>query len=152
MRSNFLSVFVSKAVSWLMIVFYLCSSFLMVAMPVQAAPRNSGSERYAADNSLFGQGAYGASASLDGYSTPVMTRGYVLVSGDTLDSVAKRYNLSVEGLRRLNQDRFFKNGFDQVKAGDTVYVPIAPVSDEMARYLEGDASQNGAITSLASQA
>ncbi|MHC5308465.1 inverse autotransporter beta domain-containing protein, partial [Bartonella sp. LJL80] len=42
--------------------------------------------------------------------------------------------------------------FDQVKAGDTVYVPIAPVSDEMARYLEGDASQNGAITSLASQA
>ncbi|MHC5308142.1 LysM peptidoglycan-binding domain-containing protein, partial [Bartonella sp. LJL80] len=152
MRSNFLSVFVSKAVSWLMIVFYLCSSFLMVAMPVQAASRNSGSERYAADNSLSGQGAYGASASLDGYSTPVMTRGYVLVSGDTLDSVAKRYNLSVEGLRRLNQDRFFKNGFDQVKAGDTVYVPIAPVSDEMARYLEGDASQNGAITSLASQA
>ena len=152
MRSNFLSVFVSKAVSWLMIIFCLCSSFLVLTMSTQAAQRNSGGERYAADNSLFGQADNGASASLDGYGTPVMTRGYVLVSGDTLDSVAKRYNLSVEGLRRLNQDRFFKNGFDQVKAGDIVYVPVAPVSDEMARYLEGDASQNGAITSLATQA
>ncbi|MBI0015934.1 LysM domain-containing protein, partial [Bartonella sp. B10834G3] len=131
MRSNFLSTFVSKAVSWLMIILYVCSTFLAMVMPAQAAQRDSGSERYAADNSLFGQKDDGASASLDGYSSPIMTRAYVLVSGDTLDSVAKRYNLSVEGLRRLNLDRFFKNGFDKVTVGDTVYVPLSPVSDDM---------------------
>ncbi|MBI0141569.1 LysM peptidoglycan-binding domain-containing protein, partial [Bartonella sp. W8125] len=71
--------------------------------------------------------SYGSSSLNDTYSTPIMTRAYVLVSGDTLDSVAKRYNLSVEGLRRLNLDRFFKNGFDKVTVGDTVYVPLSPV-------------------------
>ena len=152
MRINFLRTVASKTVPWLVFVFYLCWSFLALALPAQAAQRNAYGERYAADNNLSGQEWYGKNASLNSYSTPVMTRGYVLVTGDTLDNVAKRYNLTVEGLRRLNQDHFFKNGFDQVTEGDTIYVPVAPVSDDMARYLEGDASQNGAITSLASQA
>ncbi|WP_295895631.1 inverse autotransporter beta domain-containing protein [uncultured Bartonella sp.] len=152
MRINFLRTVASKTVPWLVFVFYLCWSFLALALPAQAAQRNADGERYAADNNLSGQEWYGKNASLNSYSTPVMTRGYVLVTGDTLDNVAKRYNLTVEGLRRLNQDHFFKNGFDRVTEGDTIYVPVAPVSDDMARYLEGDASQNGAITSLASQA
>ncbi|WP_297323058.1 LysM domain-containing protein, partial [uncultured Bartonella sp.] len=150
-----------------MIVFYVFSTFLAVVLPAEAAYRNdrgNQEEDYYNDNvtnsSLFGynpdsakgQNDNNRKAATEGYSAPVMTRGYVLVSGDTLDSVAKRYNLSVEGLRRLNQDRFFKNGFDGVKEGDTIYVPLAPVSEDMARYLEGQESKNGAIASLATRA
>lgn len=151
-RGNFLSIFISKIVSYLTIVLCVCLSFLAVAMVSQAAQRNFGSERYAADNNPLGHTAYGSNSPMTGDNAPVMTRGYVLVSGDTLESVAKRYNLTVDGLRRLNQDRFFKNGFDQVKVGDTVYVPLAPVSDDMARYLDGQSSQNSAISALATQA
>ncbi|WP_420354976.1 LysM peptidoglycan-binding domain-containing protein, partial [Bartonella choladocola] len=156
MWGGFLSRFTNKTISWLTIFFYVCSTFLLSIAQADAAQRSLDRQYEGAydSNSYHGAGykggdyqsqglnpdSYGSSSLNDTYSTPVMTRAYVLVSGDTLDSVAKRYNLSVEGLRRLNLDRFFKNGFDKVTVGDTVYVPLSPVSDDMAHYLETGSS------------
>ncbi|WP_420354903.1 inverse autotransporter beta domain-containing protein, partial [Bartonella choladocola] len=168
MWGDFLSRFRNKTISWLTIFFYVCSTFLLTIAQADAAQRSRDRQYEGAygSNSYYGasykggdyqsQGlnpaSYGSSSLNDTYSTPIMTRAYVLVSGDTLDSVAKRYNLSVEGLRRLNLDRFFKNGFDKVTVGDTVYVPLSPVSDDMAHYLETGSSQDSAISSLATRA
>ena len=174
MRGGFLSRFGNKTISWLTIFIYICSTFLLSIAQADAAQRNrdrqygdaysgnsyqgapyrGGDDQFQGLNPAQGlnPGSYGSSSLNDNYSAPIMTRGYVLVSGDTLDNVAKRYNLSVEGLRRLNQDRFFKNGFDKVTVGDTVYVPLSPVSDDMAHYLETGSSQNSGISSLATRA
>ena len=174
MSGGFLSRFGNKTISWLTIFIYICSTFLLSIAQADAVQRNrdrqygdaysgnsyqgapyrGGDDQFQGLNPAQGlnPGSYGSSSLNDNYSAPIMTRGYVLVSGDTLDNVAKRYNLSVEGLRRLNQDRFFKNGFDKVTVGDTVYVPLSPVSDDMAHYLETGSSQDSGISSLATRA
>ncbi|MBI0141020.1 hypothetical protein H3U94_09060 [Bartonella sp. W8125] len=109
MRGGFLSRFANKTISWLTIFFYICSTFLLTIAQADAAQRSRDRQYEGAYGSNSYQGgdyqsrglnpdSYGRSSLNDTYSTPVMTRAYVLVSGDTLDSVAKRYNLSVEGV------------------------------------------------------
>ena len=157
-KATFLSNFVSKTVTWIVAFLYICSTFLSVVTPAEAAKNSYNNARnnytagdYSSDNyrgdhleQNDGESSYSGA--------PVMTRSYVLTADDTLEAIAKRYNLSVEGLRQLNQNRFFRTGFANAKAGDTVDVPVAPVSDEMARYLEGRDTRNGNFASIASQA
>ncbi|HII1864247.1 TPA: inverse autotransporter beta domain-containing protein [Escherichia coli] len=60
----------------------------------------------------------------------MQTRPYTLAKGETVADVAKRYNLSVDELRRLNMLRTFANGFDSLKAGDELDVPVQTVAGE----------------------
>ena len=157
-KATFLSNFVSKTVTWIVAFLYICSTFLSVVTPAEAAKNSYNNARnnytagdYSSDN-YRGDHLEQNDSESSYSSAPVMTRSYVLTADDTLEAIAKRYNLSVEGLRQLNQNRFFRTGFANAKAGDTVDVPVAPVSDEMARYLEGRDTRNGNFASIASQA
>ncbi|ELC3193598.1 inverse autotransporter beta domain-containing protein [Escherichia coli] len=60
----------------------------------------------------------------------MQTRPYTLAKGETVADVAKRYNLSVDELRRLNMLRTFANGFDNLKAGDELDVPVQTAAGE----------------------
>ncbi|WP_160126118.1 inverse autotransporter beta domain-containing protein, partial [Serratia sp. Z4] len=52
---------------------------------------------------------------------------YVLKDGESVDSVAARYNMTPEALRKLNQFRTFANGWGHLRAGDELDVPTAPL-------------------------
>ena len=58
--------------------------------------------------------------------TAQRTQVYTLDVGETAASVAKKYNLSLDLLRKLNQFRTFAHGFDHLQAGDELDVPVAP--------------------------
>nr|ELR5114529.1 LysM peptidoglycan-binding domain-containing protein [Providencia stuartii] len=55
------------------------------------------------------------------------TQIYTLAEGENTLSVAKKYNMSVDALRKLNQFRTFAHGFDKLQAGDELDVPVAPL-------------------------
>lgn len=55
------------------------------------------------------------------------TRVYTLSGGETAASVAHHYNMDITALRKLNQFRTFARGFDALKAGDELDVPLAPL-------------------------
>ncbi|WP_176555180.1 inverse autotransporter beta domain-containing protein, partial [Serratia marcescens] len=55
------------------------------------------------------------------------TRSYVLKDGESVDSVAARYNMTPEALHKLNQFRTFANGWGHLRAGDELDVPTAPL-------------------------
>ncbi|MBL5950324.1 inverse autotransporter beta domain-containing protein [Enterobacter asburiae] len=57
------------------------------------------------------------------------TKVYILGNGENVDSVAKKYNMSLDALRRLNQFRTFANGFDHLKGGDELDVPLTPLPE-----------------------
>ena len=57
----------------------------------------------------------------------MQTRAYILTPGETPASVARKYNMSVDSLRKLNQFRTFAHGFDHLQAGDELDVPVAPL-------------------------
>lgn len=52
------------------------------------------------------------------------TQVYTLGSGETAQSVAKRYNLTLEQLRQLNQFRTFAHGLNNLQPGDELDVPL----------------------------
>lgn len=54
----------------------------------------------------------------------LMTRPYTLAAGETVTSVARKVELSVDALRRLNQFRIFARGFDHLQAGDELDIPV----------------------------
>ncbi|AXF78553.1 inverse autotransporter beta domain-containing protein [Erwinia tracheiphila] len=55
------------------------------------------------------------------------TRIYTLKESETTSSVAKKYNMSLDALRQLNQLRTFSHGFDHIGPGDELEVPLAPL-------------------------
>lgn len=57
------------------------------------------------------------------YQTQTYTLGY----NESVVSVAKKYNIPLEELRKLNQFRVFAHGFDHLQPGDELDVPIADV-------------------------
>ncbi|TPW46849.1 LysM peptidoglycan-binding domain-containing protein, partial [Serratia sp. SRS-8-S-2018] len=89
-------------------------------------------------------------------STP-QTQPYTLTTGETTASVAKKFNISLTDLRKLNQFRTFAHGFDHLKPGDELDVPApsratdatkAPArsgGDAQAAQVAGVASQAGAF-------
>ena len=59
---------------------------------------------------------------------PVMrTQVYTLSSGESIESVAKKYNITIPALRQLNQLRTFAHGFNHLQSGDELDVPSAPL-------------------------
>lgn len=61
-------------------------------------------------------------------ASQVATELYILQPGESAASVARKYNMSLASLRAMNQSRAFAQGFDSVHTGDTVAVPLAPLS------------------------
>ncbi|MDN8558381.1 LysM peptidoglycan-binding domain-containing protein, partial [Citrobacter werkmanii] len=51
---------------------------------------------------------------------------YTLGPGENVRTVAAKFGLSVDELRRLNQFRVFARGFDNLAVGDELDVPAAP--------------------------
>lgn len=47
-----------------------------------------------------------------------------LGAGETVQDVAKRYNLSLSELKKINQFRIFSRPFEQLSAGDDIDVPV----------------------------
>ncbi|MDL4915034.1 MAG: inverse autotransporter beta domain-containing protein [Enterobacterales bacterium endosymbiont of Blomia tropicalis] len=98
-----------------------------------------------------------------GEALSLHTRPRTLAPGESVASVAKKYNMTVEALRRLNQFRTFARGFDHLQPGDELDVPLAPlpavawddkhpapqpeVTDAGSRSVAGLASQIGTFFS-----
>ncbi|EPC4488026.1 inverse autotransporter beta domain-containing protein [Serratia liquefaciens] len=53
----------------------------------------------------------------------LQTTTYTLGPEETVKTVAKKFNIDVDSLRRLNQFRHFSHGFDHLKTGDELDVP-----------------------------
>ncbi|WP_052045604.1 inverse autotransporter beta-barrel domain-containing protein [Cedecea neteri] len=80
---------------------------------------------------------------------------YTLSAGETVSSVAKKYNMTLDELRKLNQFRTFAKGFDNLQMGDELDVPGGPsskiqwdkkqTSDAQAHEVAGIASKAGGI-------
>lgn len=56
------------------------------------------------------------------------TTEYTLAEGESVQSIAQDYDLSVEDLRKLNISRTFSQGFEQLKPGERLLVPLRPLS------------------------
>ncbi|VEN40723.1 unnamed protein product [Callosobruchus maculatus] len=57
------------------------------------------------------------------------TQVYTLGAGETAASVAKKFHLTLDQLREINQLRTFAHGFEHLKAGDELDVPLAPLPE-----------------------
>ncbi|WP_051910650.1 inverse autotransporter beta domain-containing protein, partial [Pectobacterium brasiliense] len=53
----------------------------------------------------------------------IFTETYILKKGETASSVAKKYNLTLDELRQLNQQRSFPHTFSHIQAGEEIDVP-----------------------------
>lgn len=102
-------------------------------------------------------------------STVMQTRAHTLHPGETSASVARKYNMSLDSLRKLNQFRTFAHGFDHLQAGDELDVPLAPLpqvrwddaptasvsdhksEDMQAQKVAGYASQAGSFLSASAK-
>ncbi|NBC98110.1 invasin, partial [Atlantibacter hermannii] len=72
---------------------------------------------------------------------------YRLSNGESVQSVAKKYNMTVEALRKLNQFRTFAHGFSSIGAGDEIDVPLLSSSRKqpaLAKPSSGNASPSDA--------
>ncbi|HGM5486408.1 TPA: inverse autotransporter beta domain-containing protein, partial [Serratia marcescens] len=95
-----------------------------------------------------------AASSLLQKSAPAQTQAYTLTTGETVATVAKKYNISQAELRKLNQFRSFAHGFDHLKAGDELDVPAAPlqVGNGAAPVQPNGDAQAARVAGVASQA
>jgi adhesin/invasin len=57
----------------------------------------------------------------------LQTQVYTLREGESVAMLAKKYNMSPNDLRRLNQFRTFARGFDHLQPGDELDVPVSPL-------------------------
>lgn len=90
--------------------------------------------------------------SMAGAGSETLTRGgavsptttYTLGPLETPASVAARYGMSVDELKKLNQFRTFARGFDNLRQGDEIDVPRAPLSmADRAATLSAPVRENG---------
>lgn len=63
------------------------------------------------------------------------TRPYILGNGETTESVAKKYNISLQALKELNQFRTFAHGFEHLQQGDELDVPLRPLSADREEHV-----------------
>lgn len=78
------------------------------------------------------------------------TQPYTLQVGETTQSIAKKYNISLEQLRKLNQFRTFSQSFETLKAGDELDIPMSPLptlewENEKPVYIPPEASSEEEI-------
>ncbi|MDE1476984.1 inverse autotransporter beta domain-containing protein [Xenorhabdus bovienii] len=55
--------------------------------------------------------------------TALPTKPYILKSGETIDLIAKRYSLTVDDIKKINQFRTFSKPFSTLGIGDEIDVP-----------------------------
>lgn len=55
------------------------------------------------------------------------TQPYILQAGESVQSIATKYNINLSQLRKLNQFRTFSRSFESLKAGDELDIPMAPL-------------------------
>ncbi|ENE7725008.1 inverse autotransporter beta domain-containing protein, partial [Salmonella enterica] len=70
--------------------------------------------------------AHAQRQSLETGRTTSRTQVYTLGKGESVQSVARKYNLTIAELRELNQLRTFAHGFSALKVGDELDVPYKP--------------------------
>lgn len=84
------------------------------------------------------------------------TQVYTLQPGETAESVAAKFNMSMAALKKLNQLRTFARGFDNLQAGDELDVPMSPLPEivwgESASAMSTDNEQAKNIAGVASKA
>lgn len=83
-----------------------------------------------------------------------VTRAYTLGEGETASSVAKKYNITPNALRQLNQFRTFSHGFDKVQPGDEIDVPVPSQTNNAQIVAAEDLTmqeRQQRLTSMASQ-
>lgn len=80
----------------------------------------------------------------------IKVKPYVLLSGETTEIVAKKYNISVQELKKLNQFRVFSRGFEHLRAGDELDVPLSPLPT--VQWTKKDEAGNDNINSSAQKA
>lgn len=84
------------------------------------------------------------------------TQVYTLQPGETAESVAAKFNMSMAALKKLNQLRTFARGFDNLQAGDELDVPMSPLLEivwgESASAMSTDNEQAKNIAGVASKA
>lgn len=69
---------------------------------------------------------------------------YILQPGENAASVARKYNMSLASLRAMNQSQVFAKGFNNVKSGDTLVVPLAPLPADKWRSDESASAEKEA--------
>ncbi|BAE73877.1 putative invasin [Sodalis glossinidius str. 'morsitans'] len=110
-------VYRKKDLSWGLILFTWLNIGIQAIVPLTYAFVPS--QASAAGNTKFLKGS-ADKATLD-------TKTYTLATGETTASVAQKYHMSLEALRKLNQFRTFARGFDHLQPGDELDVPLAPL-------------------------
>ncbi|WP_164058157.1 inverse autotransporter beta domain-containing protein, partial [Serratia marcescens] len=131
------------SVSWLNIAIQLATPLAMSFTPAIAARTNTPTFLRA-----------------DPSTQALATRPYVLGPHETTGSVAKRYNMTPDALRKLNQFRTFARGWESLRTGDELDVPVAPLppvlwEDKGNRKDKKEGAHDGGahkIAGLASQA
>ena len=83
----------------------------------------------------------------------MQTQVYALGPGETSASVARKYNMPLDSLRKLNQFRTFIHGFDRLQVGDELDVPVVPLLevhwDDMPAGVISDKKEEDAQTKVA---
>ncbi|WP_158251383.1 MULTISPECIES: inverse autotransporter beta domain-containing protein, partial [Lelliottia] len=82
------------------------------------------------------------------------TQTYTLDAGETTDSVARKFGITLSELRELNQFRTFAHKFEQLQPGDVLDVPrlsVTPGSQPESRQSPDD-GQAAQVAGIASQA
>lgn len=90
----------------------------------------------------------------------LQTRVYTLGKGESVVSVADKYHMTLDTLRKLNQFRTFARGFEHLQEGDELDVPVVPLSEvqwddgqaALTSGNQGDDAQARKVAGYASQA
>lgn len=61
----------------------------------------------------------------------IRTTTYTLTQGESAASVAHKYHLTLDELKKLNQLRTFSHGFEHLQPGDELEVPAAPLTNAL---------------------
>lgn len=80
----------------------------------------------------------------------LQTHVYRLLPGETTASVAKKYNMTADELRRINQLRTFARGFEHLQPGDELDVPVSALPKVEWENTDNQSAQK--IAGLASKA
>ncbi|EJD6539897.1 inverse autotransporter beta-barrel domain-containing protein [Providencia rettgeri] len=101
-----------KIITWLNIISQISFPLACTFTPIMASSSNNNNVKWLPNT-----------ASLN-YR---QTQPYVLKEGESTATIAKHYNMSVDSLRKLNQFRTFAHSFEQLKPGDELDIPMAPL-------------------------
>ncbi|MCE2004062.1 inverse autotransporter beta domain-containing protein [Enterobacter asburiae] len=115
--------FIKASVTW----FLMLTQVLVALLPVSVLGENSSPHEL-----MFGR-----------------TQIYTLSEGENAGAVAKKYNITLDELRQINQFRIFSHGLNSIRQGDELEVPFSkPIStseDGKKRVFSRYASQLGSF-------